>query len=186
MFLTCVSVGLCPTSFKIRNLLWCFENKALKEKTDVTGKLFQETCKGPLEPQAVKWVYFCLFWVSALLNWSSHILLTQFHGMWVYLNWMKSEVEIRLELFWAYIRIDKIMSESNSRLLKPKILFADINSIFPQTLLILPGIRMHWAINQGSVVYMPIFIKYKLLVRNLQGQNFLIYEDAEWLSQDGI
>lgn len=34
----------------------------------------------------------------------------------------ESEVEIRPEIFWAYIRIDKIMSESNVCLLKPKIL----------------------------------------------------------------
>lgn len=35
---------------------------------------------------------------------------------------------------------------------------------------------------------MPVHkkIKYKLLVRSLQAQNFLIYEDAEWLSQHCI
>lgn len=73
------------------------------------------------------------------------------------------------------------MSESSLPAKAQNSLFADINSIFSQTLLILTEIRMYWAINQGSVVYMPVHkkIKYKLLVRNPQGQNFLIYEDAE-------
>lgn len=94
----------------------------------------------------------------------------------------ESEVEIRLEIFLS------IYSDRQNHVRKQRLfvkaqnsLFADINSIFSQTLHILPEIRMYWAINQGSVVYMPIHknTKYQLLVKNLQGQNYLIYEDVE-------
>lgn len=72
----------------------------------------------------------------------------------------ESEVEIRLEIFWAYIRIDKNHVRKQRLFVKaPNSLCADINSIFSQTLLILPEIRMYRVINQGSVVYTPVHKK---------------------------
>lgn len=112
MFLTRVSIGLCPTSFKIWNLLWCFQNKTW------LAKLLQETRKAPIETQAVKY--------SILGQCSLKLIVTSstFTVPWcVSISELNiSEIRIRLEIFWAHVRIDKIIIESNICLLKQKIL----------------------------------------------------------------
>ena len=117
-FLTCVSIGLCPTSFKIRNLLWCFKNKALQEEANTTGK----TSSGNLQRTIRAPSCWTLYFGSRLSETDSHIFYLYSSLACEYIWSKRIWNRDKIGAFLAHIRIDKITAESNICLLKLKIL----------------------------------------------------------------